>query len=89
MTLLKFDYDGNGMPIAEVDVKNKDKLITLYFFVDSGADFTLIPRTAAEYLGLLDGLKEEHAETGILINTVSCFSAFIACEGVVEYLVIF
>jgi len=62
MAVLEFEYDWNGIPIAEVGMKNKNKEIRTYFFVDSGADFTLIPRTAAEYLGLLDSLKEEYVD---------------------------
>ncbi len=57
MTVLKFEYDEVGTPIAEVGIKNKDKMIMISFFVDSGADITLIPKTAGEYLGLIDRLK--------------------------------
>jgi len=62
MTVIEFEYDENGMPTAGVGIKNKNKDIRAYFFVDSGADTTPIPKTAAEYLELLEPLKKEEVD---------------------------
>ena len=50
MSRMEFDYI-EDMPIVRATITNKDKEITLYFFVDSGADITMIPFSAAMRLG--------------------------------------
>jgi len=47
---MEFDYI-EDMPIIRATITNKDKELTLYFFVDSGADITMIPLSAAMRLG--------------------------------------
>ncbi len=47
---MEFDYIDN-VPIIRATVTNKDKEMSIYFFVDSGADITMIPISAAKRLG--------------------------------------
>lgn len=57
---MEFDYF-EGEPIISAVLENGDKTLQVDFFVDSGADTTMIPLSFAEKLGF-DSWSEEEIE---------------------------
>ena len=60
--VLSDEYGIIYIPIAIVELKNRDKRVRCEMLIDSGADITLIPKSVGEYLGLaierMDVIKE-------------------------------
>ena len=56
--ILEFDYL-EDKPIIPVILENNNKQLSIEFFVDSGADMTMIPLSFAKELGFTDWTEDE------------------------------